>query len=147
MKQKPRSTKESLFSKDLIIEIVILGLTITGIVFGTWVYLMKNNYDLIEARSIVMMLMVFIQNINVLNCRSERRSIFRTPLNTNPLIFATIMGSIGLQLVMSGIPITAKFLNVVPLSFKTIFILIALSLIILVVFEVYKYIARRVKKD
>ena len=147
MRQKPRSTKESLFSKDLIIEIVILGLTITGIVFGTWVYLMKNNYDLIEARSIVMMLMVFIQNINVLNCRSERRSVFRTPLNTNPLIFATIMGSIGLQLVMSGIPITAKFLNVVPLSFKTIFILIALSLIIIIVFEVYKYIARRVKKD
>ena len=147
MRQKPRSTKESLFSKDLIIEILILGTTITAIVFGTWTYLMNHNYDLIEARSIVMMLMVLIQNINVLNCRSEKRSLFKTPLNTNPLIFGTIIGSIGLQLVMSGIPITAKFLNVVPLPFTTIFILFLLSLIIIVVFEIYKYIYRRVKKD
>ncbi len=147
MKQKPRSTKESLFSKDLIIEILILGATITAIVFGTWKYLMGIGMDVKKARSIILMLMVLIQNINVLNCRSEKNSIFKTPLNTNPLIFITIIGSILLQVVMSEIPITAKFLNVVPLSIAIIGKLFLLSLSIIVVFEIYKIIYNKLKRD
>ena len=86
MKHKPRDPSESLFSRDLVIEILILGITITAIVFGLWKYLIDKGTDMLVARSMIMMLMVFIQNINVLNCRSERNSIFKTRLFNNPLI-------------------------------------------------------------
>ena len=147
MKQKPRSTKESLFSKDLITEIIILGATITIIVFGTWRFLMLKGVELVKARSIILMLMVLIQNINVLNCRSEKNSVFKTPAHTNPLMIFTIVGSILLQVVMAQIPITAKFLNVVPLSISIIAQLFLLSLLIIVVFEIYKLVYNTLKKD
>ena len=147
MKQKPRSTKESLFSKDLIIEIIIIGITITGIVFGTWKFLMDKGVEVVKARSIILMLMVLIQNINVLNCRSEKKSIFKTPISTNPLIFITIIGSILLQVIMAEIPITAKFLNVVPLSVPIIAQLLLLSFVIIIVFEIYKLVYNTLKKD
>ena len=140
MKEKPRDTNESLFSKDLIREVLILGITITVIVFGIWKFMMDIGTDLIFARSVIMMLMVFIQNINVLNCRSEKRSIFREKLTDNPLIFITIIGSIGLQIVLSEIPYTAKILKVTPLPYMLIMGLFFLSFIIIMVFELYKVI-------
>ena len=140
MKEKPRDTNESLFSKDLIREVLILGITITVIVFGIWKFMMDIGTDLIFARSVIMMLMVFIQNINVLNCRSEKRSVFREKLTDNPLIFITIIGSIGLQIILSEIPYTAKILKVTPLPYMLIMGLFFLSFIIIMVFELYKVI-------
>lgn len=137
MREKPRSTKEGLFSKDLIIEILILGVTITSIVFGVWHIMMKSNTDIVVARSVIMMLMVFIQNIGVLSCRNEKKSVFKTSILSNPLLLVTIVGSIGMQLVLSEIPFTAKFLNVVPLSAINILQILGLSFIIILVYEVY----------
>ena len=135
----PRSSKESLFSKDLVTEILIIGITISIVVFGTWIYLVNNNYDLAFSRSVIMMLMVFIQNINVLNCISEKNSIFKIKLLKHPFVLFTIIGSILLQLLFPSMPFTAKALKVVPLSFETCLLTFMISLIVILVFEIYKY--------
>lgn len=147
MKDKPRDTKESLFSKDLMIEVGILGIAISVIIFTTWKLLLDNGTDISIARAIIMMLMVFIQNINVLNCRSEKRSVFKESLKDNPLVIGAILFSIALQLIMAEIPITARFLNVVPLPIITIVKIFCLSLIIILVFEIYKLIHNRIAKN
>ena len=149
MKEKPRDTKESLFSRDLKIEVGILGITITAIVFGVWKYLMDKGTDLTYARSIIMMLMVFIQNINVLNCRSEKRTVFKESFKDNPLVIFVIIGSFLLQLILAEIPITAKFLNVTPISYGLVAQIFLLSLTIIVVFEIYKIFYRffKLRKD
>ena len=128
MKEKPRSTKESLFNKQLIIEVLIFGLTIAMIIFNVWKYLMDHNTDLLIARSMIMMLMVFIQNIHVLNCRSEKNSMFKTNILSNPLVICTIIGAIGLQLIITKIPFLATYLGITELTFKTIMILFIFSL-------------------
>ena len=74
-----------------------------------------------------MIFLNIIQNINVLNCRSEKRSVFKEPLHTNPILLLTVLGSIGLQIVMAEIPITALFLKVTPLDTVTILKLLLLS--------------------
>ena len=146
MKEKPRDTNESLFSKDLMIEVLILGITITVVVFGTWKYLMDNNYGLVFSRSVIMMLMVFIQNINVLNCRSEKKSVFKKKLFDNPFIVLIIFGSILLQIILAEFDITASFLKVKPISFGLIGLLLLLSCSIIVVFEIYKLIIKKKSK-
>lgn len=148
MFEKPRSTKESLFSKDLMIEVLILGLTITFMIFGAWYYLINiKHVDVAIARAVVMMLMVFIQNINVLNCRSEKRSVFKESLRDNPLVIITIIGSILLQIILGEIDITAKFLKVKPLEPIWIVQLLGISFAIILVFEIYKLIHKLVTKD
>ena len=147
MSEKPRSTNESLFNKSLMTQVLVYGLTISIMIFATWKYLMDRNTDLLIARSIIMLLMVFIQNIHVLNCRSEKNSVFKTSLKSNPLVVYTIVGSILLQLIVTEIPILASFLNVISLPFKTIIITFVFALIIIVVSEIYKLICRKVTKD
>ena len=143
MTEKPRDTKESLFTKELTRGVVILGLTITVIVFGVWKYMMDKNIDITYARAVIMMLMVFIQNVNVLNCRSENRTVFKEKLSDNPLLMVTILGSILLQLFLAEIPVTARFLKVIPLEAEVILIILALSFLVILVFEIYKLLYYR----
>ena len=146
MSEKPRSTKENIFNKDLMIEVLTYGLTISLMIFLTWKYLIDNNTNLLLARSIVMMLMVFIQNIHVLNCRSEKNSIFKTSILTNPLVILTIIGSIILELIVTEVPLLARFLNIKSLNITTIITIFLISLIIILVAEIYKLIYRRISK-
>ncbi len=146
MSEKPRSTKENIFNKDLMIEVLTYGLTISLMIFLTWKYLIDNNTNLLLARSIVMMLMVFIQNIHVLNCRSEKNSIFKTSILTNPLVILTIIGSIILELIVTEVQLLARFLNIKSLNITTIITIFLISLIIILVAEIYKLIYRRISK-
>ncbi len=147
MKEKPRSTKESLFNKNLMLEVSIFGITIAAIVFGSWKMLMDKGCDITIARSIVLMLMVFIQNLHVLNCRSEKASIFTTSLLNNPLIIFTIVGSIFLQLVVTEIPFLAKLLGIATLETSTITFIFIIATLIILVSEIYKVIYRILVKN
>ncbi|MBR6641064.1 MAG: cation transporting ATPase C-terminal domain-containing protein, partial [Clostridia bacterium] len=87
------------------------------------------------------------QNINVLNCRSEKRSVFRESLRDNLFVPIAIIFSIGLQLIMAEVPLTAKFLSVEPLAWGVIGQIFLLSLLIIVIFEIYKLIHKIVTKE
>ena len=145
MMEPPRDTKEELFNKDLMLEVLLFGLTIAFMIFSIWKYLIDKNTNLLVARSIVMLVMVFIQNIHVLNCRSEKNSIFTTSLLSNPLVIITIIGSILLQIIVIKVPILAKFLKITNLSLNTIIVSFIFSCIIIVVSEIYKLIYRKIK--
>jgi magnesium-transporting ATPase (P-type) len=147
MFEKPRNTKESLFSRDLAIEVGLLGITITVVVFRTWYYLIKQGVDITAARSVIMMLMVLIQNINVFNCHSEKKSILDIPLSNNKLLIYTVIFSVGLQLIMAEIPLTARFLRVEPLPFTTVLFIFFISLVIIFVYEIYKALYNILRKE
>ncbi|MBO6195394.1 MAG: HAD-IC family P-type ATPase [Bacilli bacterium] len=144
MKEKPRSTNKSIFTKDLMLEVIIFGLTIAFIIFTVWKYLMDNNINTLIARSTIMLIMVFIQNFHVLNCRSEKNSIFTTSLLSNPLIIITIIGSIFLQIIVMNIPSLSFYLKIKSLPINTVISSFVFSLVILVVSEVYKLIYRKI---
>ena len=146
MKERPRSTKESLFNRDLMIEVGVYGFTISFMIFFVWKYLMDHQTNIFVARSIIMFIMVGIQNFHVLNCRSEKNSVFATSLMSNPLILYTIIGSILLQFLVIFIPVFSKFLKITILPIDTILASLVFSLVIIVVAELYKFVYRMVKQ-
>lgn len=142
MQERPRNTKESLFSFDLMLEVFVFGLTITVLVFACWKYMISHGYSDTYSRSVIMMLMVFIQNVHVLNCRSEKNSVLTTSLLSNPLIFLTVFGSIGLQIVVTQVPAFAKLLKIESIPTNIIITALCYSLIVIFVSEVYKALYR-----
>ena len=142
MNEPPRNTKESIFSFDLMMEVFVFGVTITILVFHIWKFLKTSGYDDHYSRSVIMMLMVFIQNVHVLNCRSEKNSVLTTSLLSNPLVFLTVFGSIGLQILVTQVPVFAKVLKIEQLSFNVIVTTLCYSLIVIFVSEVYKALYR-----
>lgn len=141
MKEKPRNPKESIFNKTLLFEVLLSGLVMSAIVFGVWVHLVKYaNMEIHLARAYIMTLMVFLQNFHVLNCRSEKTSIFRISLLSNPLIIVSILSAILLQIVVSEVDIFSKYLQISTVPIMHMLYLCIMALPILLVMEIYKKI-------
>lgn len=143
MKEKPRDPKESLFEKELIKQIMISGLFIGIVVFTVWYILMKMGVETGYARGYVLALMVFIQNIHVINCRSEKKSIFENSFRKNKFVLFTIVSSILLQIIVMEVPFLSSFLQTTQIPYGHLIIIFLLALPILTVMEIYKHLKKR----
>lgn len=141
MKEPPRSPSESLFNRALLEEILVAGLTIGILVFAVWYFLIRYvGMDETLARGYIMALMVFIQNVHVFNCRSEKEPFYKISLQSNLWIPVVIFGSILLQVIVMEVPFLSAFLKTSSVPFSHLIVLVLFSLIILVVMELYKEI-------
>ena len=123
------------------------GAIIAIVVFAFYYHLINNlHLDIIAARSYVMCLMVFIQNIHVFNCRSESRSAFSVPLRSNWFITIGIICTLLLQTIAMEVPFISRFLQAVPIPAWAICWLYVTASSILVLMELYKNIASRFEK-
>lgn len=144
MKDRPRSTKEKIFNKLLLEETLISGIFIGLIVYCVWHYLIVYaKLDVHLARSYILILMVFMQNIHAFNCRNEHKSAFKIPFKNNPFFILAIISVLILQIIVIHTPITSEILKVSILPYKNILLMFILALPILIVMEIYKLIKRK----
>lgn len=144
--EKPRDPKESIFDKSLLREIVVSGAVITAVVFAAWyVFINVVKMDVATARGYTMALMVFIQNIHVFNCRSEKRSAFSVSLLSNFVMLFGIAGTIILQIIVMNVPFLSEILQTVSISVPQMIGLFGVALSIMIVMELYKLIMSEIE--
>ncbi len=143
MNEDPIKTTESLFNKELFMEVLVSGIAIGLLVFIVWNNLINSYISIDFARGYVMTLMVFIQNIHVLNCRDEKKSIFKIGLNRNILLPIVIISSIILQVLVMGIPLLSEFFKVGHFTIMKCLELLLYSCLIILVVEIFKYVKRK----
>ena len=146
MKQKPRKTNESLFEKEMVKQILASGLFMGIIVFDAW-FVMINflNFEVAHARGYILALMVFMQNIHVLNCRSEEKSVFKNGFKQNSFVLITIVSTIILQIIVMEVPVLSSLLQTYSVPYSHMIILLLLALPVLLIIEIYKYRRRNNK--
>lgn len=128
-------------------EIAVAGLTIGILVFVAWYYFVNVlHMDVEVARGYIMALMVFIQNVHVFNCRSERNSAFTVSLRSNPLIVIGVICSVLLQIIVMEVGVLSKLLQTVTIPPMHLIALFALALTVLIVMELYKKVRYRQDK-
>ena len=144
MKNKPRKVNENIFEKNLIEQILISGLFIGGIVFIIWWILINEvKMDATIARGYVLALMVFMQNIHVINCRSESKNLLEMNFKQNKFILFTIAVSIILQILVMEVPFLSNLLQTQSISYLHLILLLCVSIPILFVMEAYKQFKKR----
>ena len=94
-----------------------------------------------------MTLMVFLQNVHALNCKSEKQSIFKISLKSNWFFWVAVLGSVGLQILFMEVPVLNHFLSLETVPYNVLGLLIIVSFIILIIGELYKLIVRRLGKN
>lgn len=148
MLQKPKNTNESVFNKELLTEVLISGLSMGLIVFLVWVILLdKLNFDVYVARGYIMMLMVFMQNMHTLNCRSESKHIYEVGFKKNPFVIFSIILATTLQIIVAEVPILSEFLDTTSVPILHMIILFLISCSIIIIIELYKSIKKRKEKN
>lgn len=141
MKEKPISPQTSLFDKDLMEEILISGISIGLIVFGLWFYLIKIiNMNVSIARGYIVVLMIIIQNIHAINCRSERNSALTIPVESNTTFIFSIIFSVIIGIAILEIDFLNSFLKTSYIPYNQLLLLFCLGMIIFVIMELYKEI-------
>ncbi len=146
LKEKPRSPKESIFDGSLLREIVVSAAVISIVVYvAYWIFINVFHMDITVARGYTMCLMVFIQNVHVFNCRSERRSAFSVSIKSNPVMLFGIAGTLLLQVLVMEVPALSKILQTVAIPLPHMLGLLGVALLILVIMEFYKQISNSIE--
>ncbi len=147
MEKPPRKPGESIFDKLMNGQIIVSGVFIAGIVFTLWYHLIYNlHYDETHARTVVMMLMVLLQNFHVLNCRSETKSVFKMPLKNNYVLIGGMVLAQVLHISASYIPGLNTTLQLDHITFSEWIKLLPTAASIIVVMEIFKWVSRRMPK-
>ena len=147
MTEPPRDPKEPLFDKNLFSSILFSGVTTGLLVFAVWYYLIKViGMEIETARGYTMALMVFIQNIHVFNCRSEKNSTFTISLKSNYLVIIAFAVSVLLQIIVMEVPFLSAFLQTTSIPFSHLLLLFLTASIVLVLMETYKKIKFHMNK-
>ncbi len=138
MNRPPRRPKEGIFNKLMVEQTLVSGLTIGFIAFGVWFWLLETGWNEFEARNIVLLLMVLLENVHVFNCRSEYASAFKVPIRRNVILIAGVLAAQGIHILSMYVPFMQTVLNVSPVSLGQWINMLALALILLVVMEIFK---------
>lgn len=144
MKRKPRRSSEAVFDSFMIRQTFTSGIAIAMLSFGLWYYLIEIvEMDEHIARNELLLLMVLIQNVHVFNCRSERTSAFKIPLNRNYMLIFGVLAAQLLHIGSMQIPFMQNVLGVGPIPFDQWLICLGLAISVLIVMEVYKLFLKK----
>ena len=135
----------NIISKDTLPLILINILTMGVIALFTFNSVLPEGLE--KARTSVFIVMTFSQIFFALNMRSMRYSLFKIGLFSNKYVFLAAFASLFLGILLIEIPFLAeifKFDNLELLDFIKFFFM---SLLVLVVGEVYKIIMKKYRGD
>ncbi len=138
MRKKPRRPEEGIFNNLMIKQTLISGITIGVVAFAVWAWFSSSGYGEVEARNLLLLLMVLFENFHVFNCRSEYRSVFRVPLRNNYLLVIGVILMQGLHILSMHIPLMQELLGISPVSLERWFSLFIIADITIVVMEIFK---------
>lgn len=138
MLKKPREPEEGIFNNLMIKQTLTSGITIGMVAFAVWAWFSGRGYGEVEARNLLLLLMVLFENFHVFNCRSEYRSAFRIPLRNNYLLVAGVILMQGLHILSMHIPLMQDLLGISPVSLERWLSFFVIAGIIIVVMEIFK---------
>jgi Ca2+-transporting ATPase len=151
MQRGPRDPKEGIITRNVWILIWIVGITIGFITL--WIYSVQMSLltgmgwsiedAWLRASTMAFTLLVMAQMVHAFNSRSGHLSLFQVGFTKNRYLIAAVSVSILLQLAIIYFPPLSLVFSTVPLLLFDWMIIIALSLSVFVVVELYKFYLRR----
>lgn len=139
MYQKPRKPSENIFNKLMIKQTLLSSLVMGLIVFGLWYYLIEfKNADESVARNSILLLMVFMQNFHVFNCRSEKKSAFKIPIKNNKLIIIAVILAQGAHILSMQAPFMQDILRITPIHFNDWVLILCFAIPLIIIMELFK---------
>ena len=147
MCEKIRRNKESIINKLLISEILISTFVMALIEFIFYVFLIRfKGIDITLARTYLLTLMVFMENIHIFNCRSERISCFKISGYNNKFLIISIVTTCLIQLIIIRIPFITNFLKLTTIDIESAGMLLLFTVPLIYVMELFKNKIKRNKK-
>ncbi len=141
LKRRPRPPSQALFDRRMVAQVLVAGIYMGAVGFAFFFWCLERGLSETEARNLLLLLMVMFENVQAMNARSERRSIFRVALSANWFLVAAVAGAHGLHLLAGFTPGLAEVLDVRPTALADWALVGGLALSLILVMELYKRLA------
>ena len=158
MLEPPRSIKERLFTRKVLLRSVFIGVIIAaGAMIGClnawaaggWHFGMQLAADSqVYAKGVTMTFagIVVAQAGNVLACRTSKQSLFKTSLKTNKWIIFGIISQIGILSLLIYVPVMQGIFTTTALNLSDWAFLLSLAVIVVFAEEIRKFFSRKFTK-
>ncbi len=143
MGRAPVKPNSGVFNPDMNAYVLTNGLVMGLVSLGAALAWWYKGADLRTVQTVVFMTLFFLQMWAVFSVRIGLRPLIGSGMKYNGLILLMVFVSFGLQIAGMYLPGLNDFLSVRPLPLQDLGILFALSLIMIPVLELQKYIQRK----
>ena len=143
LNRPPRDPREGVMSRILIQRTILVGLLISVGVIFKFTHALEGGVSLERARTVAVTTMVFFQFFQAWNSRSESQSIFQISFFSNPWIVYGLMASVLAQLALIYLPILQWIFKTEPLTWLEWMKIAAMSLTVILLVEMDKFIRRK----
>jgi Ca2+-transporting ATPase len=142
--RQPRPPGEGIMSRLLIQRTILVGVVISlGVIFN-YVVAIRSGDSIDQARTVAVTTMVFFQFFQAWNSRFEIQSVFsRAGLLTNPFLFLSLVTAFFAHLAVLYVPAFQWIFRTVPIATPEWIEIISVSMTVILVVEIDKWIRRR----
>ncbi|MFA7413749.1 MAG: HAD-IC family P-type ATPase [Rhizobium sp.] len=146
LSQPMRRPGEPIFDRLMLRRILTATVVMGGGGFALFYWLLANGMSEIAASNLLLLLLVLFENFQCFNSRSERRSVFRQALTSNPYLLLGVIGTQALHIGAMYVPGLNGLLGIAPIRLEEWLLLLLAASSVLVVSEVDKWLYRRRQK-
>jgi len=144
MERKPRKKESQIFSKNIILRMMAVGIIMCAGTLALFKFYDPIN-NLIYAQTMAFSTLMMFQMFNVLNCRSERNSLFKIGVFSNRYLIGAIAISILLQVMVIQTRL-GTFFKTTPLLLIDWIYVVLMSSTVLIFGEIIKLIRNKIKR-
>ncbi|XFA98300.1 calcium-translocating P-type ATPase, PMCA-type [Candidatus Izemoplasma sp. B36] len=149
MDQKPRDTKEKILNRPTLIKVIVqgLGLMIAALIsFKVGLIMAENgNADLVQARTMIFVTVVFGELFRTYSARSETKFIFQSNPFANKAVNYAVFLSVALIAMLVYVPALANIFSIEALTLEEAIVAISLGFIPMLFGELTKVFKDKIK--
>ncbi|MCE7063382.1 cation-translocating P-type ATPase [Dyadobacter sp. CY343] len=143
MNRPPRPPKENLFAGGLILRIVVTGIVMTfASLFIQW-WCINEGYDVITQQTAVFTTLCFVQLGNALSVRSTYHSVFSSDIFDNRGMWAAILLTVLLQMLIVYVPFLDTVFKTTPLSWNVMLMIVIVTMVCIAFIELVKLVNKK----
>ncbi|MEO0070877.1 MAG: cation-translocating P-type ATPase [candidate division WOR-3 bacterium] len=144
MHRPPRRPNESIFAQGMAFSIIWSGLLLAAVSVGVGFFSWRAGNA--TWRTMVFTTLTMAQLCQSLALRSQRDSLFKIGLFTNPGLIGVFLLTLALQMAVIYLPFLQAVFKTVPLSVKELTLTLGFSTLVFWAVELEKLIRRRIKR-
>ena len=143
LSRSPRPPDQPIFDRRMITQTALVGGYMGFVGFAYFLWAIRSGMPEDQARTTLLLLMVWFENVHVFNCRSETRSAFAVPLRANPWVILSVAAALWLHLGAMYWSNSVGLLRMAHIGPDQFLIAVPLALGLLIPIELYKWLSRR----
>ena len=143
MRQKPRPRNQTIFTKEVVMYLLLTGIWTCVATFGVFVWAVKSGKPPEEAQTLCFVTLILIEFFNAFNCRSFNYSLFKIGPAGNKWLLAAIAWEICLLCLIVYLPALQGPFRTYPLSGQDWEVCILAGASIFILVEIVKFVRAR----